>query len=337
MFFKIDKFGVARPIFCSFALKILDDSLNTSSTSISDECAMYPEMSTSQPPCYAGEFTYSDGFTDFTNEWRWSEVTEISESSINAKRAAINIMLRRDIFGYGEKRNARRNSSRKFREVPKNTERLNKLYVSSSDSSPIYRGGTLNFSSFDFISDSSADSLLEMKQNSSNVNGILDSVANEGGESGRKNEESDDTLDLSVINAEFQRRFRTSPQIIEKPHEEMYLSNKHQMLALNGKSNESKQYIPFRRNSPGNWSHEKSRKIPFEETIIYGVRSDVKEPILTVHDFEQPRRLSDRKITENNDTSIVPFRSGENDEDIDFMAEVQLIIQEFQKRMERLP
>lgn len=160
MFFKIDKFGVARPVLFPFAL--FDD---TSSTQSSDECVMYPKNSKCQPRCYDDEFTkYSDlvGFTDFKNEWSSSEFTVTSDSSISSKRSAINIMLTRDVFGYGTKRN----------ELQKDTESLMQFYVSSSDSSPPYCGETMNFSSFDFIDDSFEDSLIKVEEKLTNVNVI---------------------------------------------------------------------------------------------------------------------------------------------------------------------
>lgn len=502
MFSKIDKFGVARPFFCPSVFNIFDDSLKTSCTPSSDECVMYPEKLTSPPRCRADNFTCCDRFTDFTTEFSSSEVTESSESSINSRRAAINIMLTRDIFGYGRKRNASRNCSRELPEVnvemSKNTESLRRFHVSSSDSSSTYRSGTLNFTLFDFIGDSSENSLGRAEKNSTNVKlmqnprrkastrthstsigpllrknlsehsvpssseksfesvlvlspppevlknartlsnvetsndalrlrkkrnkcslfenskckqksllssdctssnrmkgrlamdeilnsfankgeesdrkveesddtldlsvmnaefqrrfqaprqkienssdkhrsfasfkGSLDSLTIGGEESDRKDEQSDDTLDLSIINAEFQRRFEAPRQVIENHHEEMHSSHKHKLLALNG----FEQNLPIRRNPARNRSNERSLKRPFEMNIHYGVRSDVKAPILTVNDFEEPRSRSGRKNKENNDTSLVPFRSGENDEDIDFMAEVQLIIQEFRRRMKRL-
>lgn len=168
------------------------------------------------------------------------------------------------------------------------------------------------------------------------VNEILEFIINEIEESNRNYEESEVEADILFIIAAFHQRFYPPGRMVETPPEGTNSSNKCKTLAITSDSNDLAAVQALSRKSSRDLSRVTSKERSFEQNILYGVQFNFKAPVLTVSDFDEPHKRRSRKSERNTDTMIVPFRARNNYADVDFDAEVQLIIQEFYRRVKRI-
>lgn len=105
------------------------------------------------------------------------------------------------------------------------------------------------------------------------------------------------------------------------------------VCALPGKMNYSKRFQPPTRKLMRYSSNVNSRERSFKQNMLYGAKFTSNVPAITVSDSDEPERLLGQTIGGNDNTMIVPFRTGNNRAEIDFNAEVQSIIREFHRRV----
>lgn len=158
------------------------------------------------------------------------------------------------------------------------------------------------------------------------VKEILDSIVKEIEGSNQMDESSEDDVDISFIVSEFHRRFNPTRQMIGTSPDSC---DKRKTLALTNTSTGLESIV---RKSVSDMT---SRVSSVEQDKLFGVWLELNAPILTMNDFEEPQRLRCRKSEANNETTVVPFRARNNDTKVNFDAEVQSIIQEFHRRVNR--